>query len=81
MDNVQTGILAPVPRSRDILRSLLNPVRGKSFDAFEAQLKRMAGAEDGITDALFQYTRPVNGSYFWCPPLSNGRLDLSALGV
>ena len=54
---------------------------GKSFDAFEAQLKRMAGAEDGITDALFQYTRPVNGSYFWCPPLSNGRLDLSALGV
>jgi porphyrinogen peroxidase len=25
----------------------------KSFDAFEAQLKRMVGAEDGITDALF----------------------------
>ena len=25
---------------------------GKSFDAFEAQLKRMAGAEDGITDVL-----------------------------
>ena len=41
----------------------------------------MAGAEDGITDALFQYTSPVNGSYFWCPPLSNGRLDLRALGL
>ena len=54
---------------------------GKSFDAFEAQLKRMAGAEDGITDALFQYTRPINGSYFWCPPLNNGRLDLRALGL
>jgi porphyrinogen peroxidase len=54
---------------------------GKSFDAFEAQLKRMAGAEDGITDAVFQYTRPVNGSYFWCPPLQSGRLDLRALGL
>ena len=54
---------------------------GKSFDAFEAQLKRMAGAEDGITDAVFQYTRPVNESYFLCPPLQSGRLDLRALGL
>jgi putative iron-dependent peroxidase len=28
---------------------------GKSFDAFEAQLKRMVGAEDGITDAVQVY--------------------------
>ncbi|HWP57042.1 MAG TPA: Dyp-type peroxidase [Candidatus Acidoferrales bacterium] len=54
---------------------------GKSLDAFEAQLRRMVGAEDGITDALFQYTRPIAGSYFWCPPLRNGRLDLRALGI
>jgi putative iron-dependent peroxidase len=54
---------------------------GKSFDAFEAQLKRMIGAEDGITDALFQYTRPINGSYFWCPPLQGDRLDFRALGL
>ena len=54
---------------------------GKSFDAFEAQLKRMVGAEDGITDALFNFTRPVGGSYFWCPPMANGRLDLRALGL
>jgi porphyrinogen peroxidase len=54
---------------------------GKSLDAFEAQLKRMVGAEDGIVDGLFQYTRPVSGSYFWCPPLCNSRLDLSALGL
>jgi len=54
---------------------------GKSFDAFEAQLKRMVGAEDGITDALFKFTRPVNGSYFWCPPMAKGRLDLRALGI
>ena len=53
----------------------------RSFDAFEAQLKRMVGAEDGITDALFKYTRPVSGSYFWCPPVRNGRLDLRALGM
>jgi putative iron-dependent peroxidase len=54
---------------------------GKSFDAFEAQLKRMVGAEDGITDAIFKFTRPVTGSYFWCPPVANGRLDLRALSL
>jgi porphyrinogen peroxidase len=54
---------------------------GKSFDAFEAQLKRMAGAEDGITDALFKFTLPVSGSYFWCPPMQGGKLDLRALGL
>ena len=54
---------------------------GKSFAAFEAQLRRMVGAEDGITDALFRFTRPVSGAYFWCPPMKEGRLDLSALGL
>jgi putative iron-dependent peroxidase len=54
---------------------------GKSFDAFEAQWKRMIGAEDGLTDAIFRFTRPVTGAYFWCPPLRNGRLDLRALGL
>lgn len=54
---------------------------GKSFDAFEAQLNRMMGVEDGIHDALFKFTRPVSGAYFWCPPAKNARLDLSALGL
>jgi putative iron-dependent peroxidase len=54
---------------------------GKSFEAFEAQLRRMIGAEDGITDAIFRFTRPVTGAYFWCPPMRNGRLDLRALGL
>jgi putative iron-dependent peroxidase len=54
---------------------------GKSFDAFEAQLLRMIGAEDGIVDALFSFTRPVSGAYFWCPPLENGRLNLGLLGM
>ena len=54
---------------------------GKSLDAFEAQLRRMAGEEDGITDGLFRFSRPISGSYFWCPPVADGRLDLQALGL
>lgn len=54
---------------------------GKSFDAFEAQLKRMTGAEDGIVDAIFDFTQPVSGAYFWCPPLRDGKLDLTLLGI
>jgi porphyrinogen peroxidase len=53
---------------------------GASLDAFEAQLKRMSGLEDGIVDALFTFSQPLSGSYFWCPPLNAaGRPDLSAL--
>ncbi|WP_114972537.1 Dyp-type peroxidase [Rhodoferax ferrireducens] len=54
---------------------------GKSFDAFEAQMRRMAGQEDGITDALFRISKPVNGAFFWCPPLREGRLDLRLLDL
>ena len=54
---------------------------GTSFDACEAQLKRMTGTENGITDALFRFTWPLIGSCFWCPPLRDGRLELVALGL
>jgi putative iron-dependent peroxidase len=54
---------------------------GSTFDAYEAQLRRMVGAEDGITDALFKFTRPLSGAYFWCPPVKGKKLDLSALGL
>lgn len=54
---------------------------GHSFDAFEAILNRMIGKEDGITDNLFSFTRPITGAYYWCPPVKDGRLDLSALGL
>lgn len=55
---------------------------GRSFYAFEAQLARMVGHQDGIVDGLFRFTRPLTGSYFWCPPLrADGELDLSRLGV
>ena len=43
---------------------------GASLDAFEL---RMAGLADGITDALFRFSRPVTGGYYWCPPIAGGR--------
>lgn len=54
---------------------------GHSFDAFEALLNRMVGKDDGIVDALFSFTRPVTGGYYWCPPMRDGRLDLRAVGI
>ncbi|MEE9367472.1 MAG: Dyp-type peroxidase [Pontiella sp.] len=54
---------------------------GRDFTAFEAQLNRMVGGEDGIKDALFKFTQPLTGSYFWCPPMINGKLDLEAIGI
>jgi putative iron-dependent peroxidase len=54
---------------------------GKSLDAFEAQLKRMVGTEDRTVDALFTFTKPVTGAYFWCPPVKKARLDLRAIGL
>lgn len=54
---------------------------GKSFDAFEALLRRMTGHDDGIVDALFDFTRPLTGDFFWCPPTRGEHVDLSALGL
>jgi putative iron-dependent peroxidase len=48
---------------------------------FERMLRRMLGLEDGIVDALFTFSRPVTGGYYWCPPLRAGKIDLSALGI
>ncbi len=55
---------------------------GASLDPFERQLRRMAGLDDGVTDALFRFTRPETSASFFCPPLDpSGRLDLGALGI
>ena len=51
-----------------------------SLSAFDRILRRMAGLEDGIPDALFSFSRPVTGGYYWCPPLWEGRVDFSWLG-
>ena len=52
---------------------------GKSFDAFEAQMRRMAGLDDGVVDAIFRVSRPVSGAHFWCPPSTAEGLNLTAL--
>lgn len=55
---------------------------GHSLDAFERQLRRMVGLDDGVVDALFRFSRPVTGGYYWCPPVQgSGRLDLHVLGA
>lgn len=51
---------------------------GSSVDAYEAQMRRMVGMDDGIVDALFGFSRPLTGSFFWCPPMQGRELDLSA---
>ena len=53
----------------------------RSFVSFEAQLKRMVGEDDGVVDGLFKFTRPITGNYFWCPPMCEGSLDLTAVNV
>jgi len=52
---------------------------GHSFDAFEVQLRRMSGLEDGIIDGLYRFSRPLTGGYYWCPPMTEAGLDLSLL--
>ena len=52
---------------------------GFSLDAFEVQLRRMSGLEDGIVDGLYRMSRPITGGYYWCPPLLAGRLALRTL--
>lgn len=52
-----------------------------SLDPFEAQLRRMLGIDDGIVDALFRFTRPESGAFFWCPAMRERRLDLAPLGI
>lgn len=52
---------------------------GADLDRFERVMRRMGGAEDGTADALFRFSRPVSGGYYWCPPVEGGRLDLRVL--
>lgn len=49
--------------------------------AFEVQMRRMAGLDDGVVDGLFGISRPVSGATFWCPPLRDHQLDWRAVGL
>ena len=68
-----------MPFSDGAQAGLLFLAFGHSLEAYEAQLRRMAGLDDGIVDALFRFSRPTSGGYYWCPPLQDGRLDLRAV--
>ncbi|WP_038489465.1 Dyp-type peroxidase [Collimonas arenae] len=54
---------------------------GESSDRFENVLRRMLGHEDDIVDALFSFSRPVTGGYYWCPPRQGDRLDLRSIAI
>jgi len=68
-----------MPWSKDLEAGLMFVAFAHSFYAFEAQLGRMIGNEDGITDGLFEFSQIIEGSYFWCPPVADGCLMLAAL--
>jgi putative iron-dependent peroxidase len=70
-----------MPWADDSAEGLIFVAFGKSFRPFEVLLNRMVGIEDGISDGLFKFTRPISGNYFWCPPVHSGKLDLSALDL
>jgi putative iron-dependent peroxidase len=53
----------------------------ESLDRYELVLHRMVGLDDGIVDGLFSFSHPVTGGYYWAPPVRDGKLDLSALGI
>jgi len=60
--------------------------QGLQFVAYTADLavmdlvlRRMCGLVDGQVDALLRYTEAESGAYFYCPPIKNGRLNLTGL--
>jgi putative iron-dependent peroxidase len=53
-----------------------------ALETFEVMMRRMAGLDkDRIADALFTFSRPVTGGYYWCPPVRGNRPDLRAVGI
>lgn len=68
-----------MPWAADGAAGLVFLAFGHSLDAFEAQMRRMVGLEDGIVDGLFRLSRPITGGYYWCPPMRGGRFNLDAL--
>jgi porphyrinogen peroxidase len=48
---------------------------GDTLDSYEKQLRRMSGLDDGIVDGMFRFSTPLTGGYYWCPPVSGGRIS------
>jgi len=68
-----------MPWAGELGEGLMFVAFGSTLDAFEMQLRRMVGLEDGIPDALFRFSRAISGAYYWCPPVRDGAFDLRAL--
>jgi putative iron-dependent peroxidase len=51
---------------------------GASLDRYEMVLRRMLGLDDGIVDALFNFSRPLTGGYYFCPPQDRGGLRFAS---
>ena len=68
-----------MPWVDDLSQGLEFIAYGNSFDAYERVMRRMAGLDGDLTDALFKFSRPVTGGYYWCPPIADGKLDLRLL--
>jgi porphyrinogen peroxidase len=70
-----------IPWSTRLEQGLEFIAYGESLDRYERVLRRMVGLEDGVADALFSFSRPVTGGYYWCPPVAGGALDLRRIGL
>ena len=70
-----------MPWAMSMQSGLMFVAFGSSHRAFEVQMRRMAGEEDGVVDAMFRISKPVSGSYLWCPPVIDNHLDLRQLGL
>ena len=68
-----------MPWSQGAAQGLEFIAYGHSLDAFDQIMRRMSGQEDGIVDALFTFSKPITGGYYWCPPVNDGHLNLAAL--
>ncbi len=40
-------------------------------ERLDMMLRRMAGADDGVRDALTRYANPLTGAYYFCPSLGS----------
>lgn len=50
----------------------------ENLDRFEVQMRRMAGLTDGVTDALFTFSKVLNSAYFYCPAVEDNRLIINS---
>ncbi|MYB34681.1 MAG: Dyp-type peroxidase [Gammaproteobacteria bacterium] len=66
-----------MPWADDRGRGLFFVAFSSSLRAFDVQMKSMMGFEDDIQDGLFDFSMPATGANYWCPPLHDGKLDLS----